>query len=167
MKNLVYLFVFAFMLVNCSADKTYEVVKDNATIAVVSAARVTSKSLFGGPIAAINQTSGKMSFLMDQKNILDSFNSALGNTDIDTKLTKLELDVNESNGNYYLRGYRGNYISTMLLVKDDSGHLQSAGITCSSTACAHNNGCEPKMNNTCSACSGTCKKTISSGGVEG
>jgi hypothetical protein len=158
MKKYFCLLVLATML-NCSSDDAYESLKSDEPI-TIAAATASSMTLFGGAIGNVNQASGKISFLKDQKVVLKVFNSILKKSDIAANLTRLELD--QSDGVYYLKGYGSDYQSTMLLVKDGSGNLQSAGVSCTTTACAHTTGCSVTVGGTCSKCDGDCKKTTTS-----
>ena len=158
MKNTLSLLMFALLL-NCSAEKTYMQL-ESGDKAIKTAATKNSSSLFGGAVGAVDRSSGKMSFLKDQKTILKIFNSVLEKSDITANLTELKLE--QSNGVYYLKGYGADYRSTMLLVKDDFGNLQSAGTTCTTSACATSTGCSATTDGRCTECTGDCKKSTTS-----
>lgn len=161
MKTTVLLFVLAVML-SCSTENVYDVKQEDATVSnsapiTMTAARATSRALFGGAIGDVDPVSGEISYLRDRESILKVFNSILEKDNIDAHLTRLEFK--RIKGLYYLRGYGSDYKSTMLLMKDESGDLQSSGVTCTTKDCSHTSGCEVTMSGHCSACTGDCTKS--------
>ncbi len=148
--------VLAVML-GCSNENTVEEPKDNGAPITVAAARFSSKILFGGAVGKVDLKSGKMTFSKDQKSILKVFNSLIKKSNIDANLTRLEFK--QLRDVYYLKGYGDDYKSTMLLVSDGSGNLESSGTTCTTKACATTSGCEVTTAGHCSACSGDCTKS--------
>ena len=158
MKKTLYLLIFVTAL-GCSDQKEKNNIEAiNSTMNRSGGVGNWNSKTFAGVIGIVNRADESMSFKVEQKTLIASFNTFLkAKSNIDAKLKSVSLV--KINDNYYLRGFGDEYKSTMLLNKGSGGVLSSAGVTCTTSACSHTSGCEPQINGTCSACSGDCTKS--------
>ncbi|MFK5983014.1 MAG: hypothetical protein QM499_08880 [Flavobacteriaceae bacterium] len=88
----------------------------------------------------------------------------------DLNLKPLSFKVIIIDNNEYLRFYNeNNQVSTIALIKDDSGHYKTGGTVCTSSACSSGGGCVPnglyctpcKPQGPDSSVNGDCKRVTS------
>lgn len=138
MKNVKLLFILlAVVITSCSTDSEDAITQADLTLDTATRTAILSE---------LETT------LTEEKGILFKYESS--------KVLEIE-------GKMYLRAWSSDYVTTILLLKDKEGRIQSRStVSCTTSACSHiGSACRPTDENTCTPCpGGDCTRTVTSGG---